>query len=93
VKKVACRFDAFPDRDFLGQVTKIGSEASQTTRTYPVTVQIEQPEDVQILPGMAATVRNQPEEGDDTTVRDIDRAARRCFYRRSRRSNLRLGGR
>ena len=71
VKKVACRFDAFPDRDFFGRVTKIGSEASQTTRTYPVTVLIEQPEDVQILPGMAATVRNQPEEGDDTTVQDI----------------------
>ena len=29
----------FPDEEFLGQVTKIGSEASQTTRTYPVTVE------------------------------------------------------
>lgn len=71
VKQVACRLDAFPDRDFLGRVTKIGSEASQTTRTYPVTVQIEQPQDVQILPGMAATVRNQPEEGEDATIQDI----------------------
>jgi hypothetical protein len=43
VKKVACRFDAFPNREFFGQVTKIGSEAWQTTRTYPVTVQIDQP--------------------------------------------------
>ncbi len=68
VKKVACRFDAFPDRDFVGQVTKIGSEASQTTRTYPVTVQIEQPEDVQILPGMAASVRNEPVENGDATA-------------------------
>lgn len=71
VKKVACRFDAFPDRDFFGQVTKVGSEASQTTRTYPVTVQIEQPDDVQILPGMAATVRNEPVEGEETTVQGI----------------------
>jgi RND family efflux transporter MFP subunit len=71
VKKVACRFDAFPDRDFFGGVTKIGSEASQTTRTYPVTIQIEQPEDVQILPGMAATVRNQPQAGDETPVHEL----------------------
>lgn len=71
VKKVACHFDAFPNREFFGRVTKIGSEASQTTRTYPVTVQVDQPEDVQILPGMAATVRHQPEEGDDPTVAQL----------------------
>ncbi|MGV3483303.1 MAG: efflux RND transporter periplasmic adaptor subunit [Planctomycetaceae bacterium] len=65
VKKVACRFDAVPGRDFMGTVTKIGGEASQTTRTYPVTVQISQPEDVKILPGMAATVRNHQEEGNE----------------------------
>ena len=62
VKKALCRFDAIPGREFTGQITKIGSEASQTTRTYPVTVEIEQPQDAQILPGMAATVRAQPEE-------------------------------
>lgn len=62
VKQVACRFDAIPDREFIGQVAKIGSEASQTTRTYPVTVRLDQPEDVKILPGMAATVRNQPDD-------------------------------
>ncbi|MEW4564417.1 efflux RND transporter periplasmic adaptor subunit [Bremerella sp. JC770] len=62
VKKVACHFDAFPDKEFFGKVTKVSREASQTTRTYPVTVEIDQPEDVKILPGMAATVRNHPEE-------------------------------
>jgi RND family efflux transporter MFP subunit len=62
VKQVRCRFDVFGDREFVGHVTKVGSEASQTTRTYPVTVEIEQPDDVRILPGMAATVRNQLEE-------------------------------
>ncbi|MCR4414188.1 MAG: efflux RND transporter periplasmic adaptor subunit [Thermoguttaceae bacterium] len=67
VKKAVCRFDAFAGREFAGQVTKIGSEASQTTRTYPVTVQVDQPKDVQILPGMAATVRGQPEKGDKGT--------------------------
>jgi RND family efflux transporter MFP subunit len=60
VKKTVCRFDAIPDREFPGMVTRIGSEASQTTRTYPVTVEVEQQADAKILPGMAATVRNQP---------------------------------
>ncbi len=57
VKSVACRFDAFPGREFEGRITKIGSEASQTTRTYPVTIEIKQPAEVQILPGMAASIR------------------------------------
>jgi RND family efflux transporter MFP subunit len=62
VKQVSCRFDVFGNREFVGQVTKIGGEASQTTRTYPVTVEIDQPGDARILPGMAATVRNRPDE-------------------------------
>ncbi len=71
VKKVACRFDAFPDREFFGSVTKIGQEASQTTRTYPVTVELTQPDDARILPGMAATLRNHPEEGDGEPAVDV----------------------
>lgn len=71
VKKVSCRFDTFPGREFLGQITKIGSEASQTTRTYPVTVAIDQPGDVQILPGMAAIVRAEPEEGEMGAEEDL----------------------
>jgi RND family efflux transporter MFP subunit len=63
VRNVLCRFDAFPGREFVGEITKIGSEASQTTRTYPVTVVIDQPEDLQILPGMAAVIRAEPPEG------------------------------
>lgn len=71
VKQVACRFDAFPDHEFFGKVTKIGREASQTTRTYPVTVEIDQPEDTRVLPGMAATVRNHLVEGEDSVVKDL----------------------
>lgn len=65
-KKAICRFDAFKDREFTGQVTKVGSEASETTRTYPMTVELDQPEDVQILPGMAAIVRGVPDENGKT---------------------------
>jgi RND family efflux transporter MFP subunit len=71
VKKVVCRFDAFPGREFTGQVTKVGAEASQTTRTYPVTVQLDQPQDVQILPGMAATVRGQAEDDAKAVARAL----------------------
>jgi RND family efflux transporter MFP subunit len=50
-------FDAFPDVELVATIKEIGAEASQTTRTYPVTMIMEQPEDVLILPGMAGTAR------------------------------------
>jgi len=71
VKKALCRFDALPNREFVGRLTKIGSEASQTTRTYPVTVEVEQSKDAHILPGMAATVRRQAEKDDETAAGEL----------------------
>jgi len=72
VQQVDCRFDAIPGRDFTGKVTKIGREASQTTRTYPVTVEIDQPEEeARILPGMAAVLRNHPIEVEGDTAEDL----------------------
>jgi RND family efflux transporter MFP subunit len=62
LNKVACRFDALPGREFSGTVTKTGREASRTTRTFPVTVEIQQSEDAVIFPGMASMVRH-PAEG------------------------------
>ncbi len=69
-KKAICRFDAFPGKEFVGQITKVGSEASQTTRTFPVTVELDQPKDAQILPGMAAVVRAVPEK-DENAAQDL----------------------
>ena len=57
VHTVLLSFDAFPGREFEGRISEVGTEASQTTRTFPVTMIMEQPEDVQILPGMAGAVR------------------------------------
>jgi RND family efflux transporter MFP subunit len=71
VKKVICRFDALPGREFVGQITKIGREASHSTRTYPVTVAVDQPDDVQILPGMAAIVRAEPPRDEDQKGDDL----------------------
>jgi RND family efflux transporter MFP subunit len=53
VKKVYVRFDAFPDHEIPGSIKEIGKEASKTTRTYPVTLIMDQPDDIKILPGMA----------------------------------------
>lgn len=57
VKTLEGRFDAFPDVVLTATITEVGSEASQVTRTYPVTLAMEQPANVVILPGMAGTFR------------------------------------
>jgi RND family efflux transporter MFP subunit len=61
VKKVFVRFDAFPDREISGVIKEIGKEASKTTRTYPVTLIMDQPDDITILPGMAGQARGDKE--------------------------------
>ena len=57
VSDLVCVFDAFPDVTITGaKITEIGTEASATTRTYPVTVVMDQPDEslgAKILPGMA----------------------------------------
>ncbi len=53
VRAVVVAFDAFPDLEVLARIKEIGTEASATTRTYPVTLIMEQPSEVRILPGMA----------------------------------------
>jgi RND family efflux transporter MFP subunit len=55
VVDILVRFDSYPRRSLEATVKEIGSEASKTTRTYPVTLIMEQPEDIKILPGMAGT--------------------------------------
>lgn len=57
VEELTVTFDAFPDLELIGVIKEIGSEASQTTRTYPITVAMDQPEDAVILPGMSGWVR------------------------------------
>ena len=52
-KSQRVRFDPFPNLEIEAEIKEIGKEASRTTRTYPVTLIMDQPEDVKILPGMA----------------------------------------
>ncbi len=62
VKQVLVRFDAFPEHDIIATVKEIGTEASKTTRTYPVTLVMDQPEGITILPGMAGEARGDPDQ-------------------------------
>jgi len=55
-------FDAFPDNEIKAAVKEIGTEASSTTRTYPVTLIMDQPKDIKILPGMAGKARGKASE-------------------------------
>ncbi len=73
VKDVTVVFDPFPDREIVAVIKEIGTEASETTRTYPVTLIMDQPEDITILPGMAgkATGRTVEEMAPDQTSVDI----------------------
>lgn len=53
VREILVRFDALPGVDVAATIKEIGTEASQATRTYPVTLIMDQPADSRILPGMA----------------------------------------
>ena len=53
VKDIRVRFDAFPELEVPAEIHEIGAEASDTTRTFPVTLIMDQAEGALILPGMA----------------------------------------
>ncbi len=65
VKDITCVFDAFPETKIGGvQIKEIGTEASDTTRTYPVTLIMDQPDPstkIKILPGMAGRASGRAE--------------------------------
>jgi len=53
VKGLAVVFDSFPDEKVAAQILEVSPEASQLTRTYPMTLVMNQPKNAKILPGMA----------------------------------------
>ncbi|MCX5494446.1 efflux RND transporter periplasmic adaptor subunit [Kaistia dalseonensis] len=59
VGSIEARFDAYPGLVLKGEVVEIGTEASQLTRTFPVTIAMDQSSDAKftILPGMAGSFR------------------------------------
>ena len=67
VKEVMVRFDALPDVDIPATIKEVGTEATQATRTYPVTLIMDQPADNKILPGMAGKATAVRIESDEET--------------------------
>ena len=53
VTEILVRFKTLPDVEIAGKIKEISNEASLTTRTYPVTIVMDQPESAEIKPGMA----------------------------------------
>ena len=52
-------YDAFPGSSIPARIHEVGTEASMTTRTYPVTLIHNQPEEFTILAGMAGRASGQ----------------------------------
>jgi RND family efflux transporter MFP subunit len=59
LQNVSVSYDPFPDLEIPAQVKEIGTEANETTRTYPVTLIMDQPQNARILPGMAGKATGQ----------------------------------
>ena len=59
VKNFRVKFDAFPGKEVPATIHEVSNEASATTRTYPVTLIMDQPQDFNIKPGMAGTARGE----------------------------------
>lgn len=53
IKTIEVEFDAFPGMRLPAEITEIGREASLTTRTFPITLSMDQPEERKVLAGMA----------------------------------------
>ena len=70
VTNISVTFDALPDVEVPATISEIGSEASQATRSYPMTIAMEQPDAGEILPGMAgqAKIQGQLPESVETGV-------------------------
>jgi len=57
IEKIIVFFDSYPGREFNASIREIGTEASATTRTFPVTLLIDRPQDATLLAGMAGYAR------------------------------------
>ena len=56
LQNITVVLEAFPNNVIEARVKELAFDAEPETRTYPLTVQFERPDDVRFLPGMAANV-------------------------------------
>ena len=70
IGRLTARFDTVPDRVFELRLKEFVTDADPVTQTYPVTLAMDNPKEVEILPGMTASVTWEPpaqlQEGRDT---------------------------
>ena len=57
IVEASVEYDSFPGKRVSARVKEVSNEASLTTRTYPVKLIMDQPEDFKIVPGMAGKAR------------------------------------
>ena len=55
IDAIEVEFDALPGLRLPAEITEVGREASLTTRTFPITLSMQQPEERKVLAGMAGT--------------------------------------
>lgn len=54
--RLVARFDSAPGREFELAVTEVAAQADPATQTFRITMTMPQPEGINLLPGMTATV-------------------------------------
>ncbi|MGI9399924.1 MAG: efflux RND transporter periplasmic adaptor subunit [Rhizobiaceae bacterium] len=59
VEDINVIFDAIKDAKLPAEISEVGNEASPTTRTFPVTLQMEQLEGKRVYPGMTGRASGQ----------------------------------
>jgi len=68
ITRIAVRFDVDQNTWFPAQIKEYSLQSDPVSRTYDIVVSLEPPENLEILPGMTATVqfeRMRPESGDE----------------------------
>ncbi len=72
VTEIRVRFKPLPGLEIPASIKEIGNEASLTTRTYPVTIVMDQPEGAEIRPGMAGEAVAVVELPEDLVERGVE---------------------
>ncbi len=72
VEDITVTFSSLPGLEVPGKIVKVGSEASLSTRTYPVTIVMDQPENAKIQPGMAGKAKARVRLPDNFTKTGVE---------------------
>lgn len=75
VTDITVQFDAFPNVLIPAQIKEISNEASTETRTFPVTLTMDQPDNIKILPGMAGNATGTMVTPDKTSLITLPESA------------------